>query len=117
VSGEAVERHPNVRHVGIIGYHAPVLLNRHVQGCEPLLRHFSPPRFRDIQGGSVSQLSCREVFGARADPPLDVIRRQPQRFTSRYAAERHMNVRVLRVEMGNRHPFERVAEVGFHAAE
>ncbi len=68
-----------------------------------------------IQLRSIPKLARTEISRDFADALLDVIPAETKRPSFRTdCTKRHVNVRVFRVVVGYRHPFERCAEITFH---
>ena len=68
-----------------------------------------------IQRRSIAKLARAEIFRDFADTLLDVVPAETKRASFRADSPKgHVHVRVLRVVVGNRHPFERCAEVTLH---
>ena len=66
----------------------------------------------------VPKLACAKILSDFADTLPDVIPAEAQRSSpGADAAERHVNVRVLRVVVRNRDPFEWSSEILLHARQ
>ena len=64
---------------------------------------------------TIPKLACAEILRDRADALPDVVPAEAKWVTFRAdSSERHVNVRVFRVVVRNRHPFERSSEIPLH---
>ena len=89
-----------------------------IKRCEAVLMHLPTLRHGGIQLRAMPELASAEVFRDFADALLDVILAEMQRTALRAdSPQRHVYVRVLRVVMGCRHPFDLRAEVLLHSRD
>ena len=86
--------------------------------CEPRLSNFAPFRLRRVELRSVPELARAQVLSNFPNPVLDVLPAKAQRLTVVSAApDNEVNVRVLRIVVSNRRPFEGRPEIVLHALD
>ena len=103
-----------VRRLGPVG----IALDHAVERSVAVLMHFVALSRCGIQLRPMAKLPRTEILRDFADALLDVVAADPKRPSFRAdSSERHMHVRVLRVEVGHGHPFERRSKVALHTRD
>ena len=110
-----VHRHREEWGVGLFSLFG-VAADGPIKRCEAVLMHLPTLRHGGIQLRAMPKLAGAEVFRDLADALLDVVLAEMQRATFRSGSPKsQMYMRMLRVVMGCRHPFDVRAEVFLHS--
>ena len=92
-----------------------VTLDGPVERSVAMLMYFPTLRHGGVELRTISKLACAEILSDFADALPDVVPAEAKRAAFRAdSSERHVNVRVFRVVVRNRHPFERSSEIRLH---
>src|SRR5579871_3468307 len=90
-------------------------LDNAVERRVTILIYFTTLRICGIEFRPIPKLASAQILSNVADTLPNEVPAEAKRSTLRsYASQRNMNMRVLRIEVSRRYPFETRAEIGLH---